>query len=117
MTKKITREFLKELDKKETFEFSPNGENLWAEEVKKYKNDIYGQILLYFARVWAKYMQKLIDDGAEISDIAETSAKECSIIDEDFRDFMFPHAFRLLEKTWRYGYKLTSYMESVTIFS
>lgn len=64
----------------------------------------YGNVVLEYARRWAKYMQKLVAEGKSINEIARQTALVCDVRGIDA--CMYTFAIEFLLRFWKYGNEL-----------
>ena len=91
----------------ETVEMEFNGEEgkeKWNQIVKINLKNSYGNGVVRYARRWAKYMQKFIDEGKTVAEIAEQTSYDADI--EGVTGFMYGCAVKALTQCWKYGDEL-----------
>ena len=66
--------------------------------------DSYGNAVYRFASEWATRMEKEIESGKKVKDIAEKISHEAD--DEGITGFMYGCAVSILSQAWKYGEEL-----------
>ena len=79
---------------------------LWNEFVESNK-DFYGRGVITYAERWANSMESLINDGANLVDIAEKTSREADT--EGITGFMYGTAVSILKKCWIFGDELNNW--------
>lgn len=76
------------------------GKKAWGKmvEAANSKNP-YSYGVMQYARRWAKYMQKFIDEGKPVDEIADKASLDCS---EGITAFMHECAVTALAQCWKY---------------
>ncbi len=75
----------------------------WKETVKNNK-DPYGKAGVDFARAWAEAMEREIDSGKKLADVAERTSHEADT--EGITGFMYGCAVSILSQVWEHGEEL-----------
>ncbi len=78
-------------------------EEAWKHQVK-INYDRYGKACIDYTRVWAELMEKRIDDGSKLEDIAKSTSHEADT--DGITGFMYGYAVSILSKFWIYGEEL-----------
>src|SRR5688500_5033018 len=78
-------------------------ENRWNEYVKA-NSDPYGGECVAYAKRWAELMEKEIDSGAKLKDIASETSHTADT--EGITGFMYGAAVSMLFESWKYGESL-----------
>lgn len=76
---------------------------LWDETVAK-NQDSYGGGAIRYTEAWADLMEKLMAEGAELSDIAEKASHDADT--EGITGFMYGCAVGILAQVWEHGEEL-----------
>jgi len=79
-------------------------EREWNLTVKANQNDSYGMGVVYYAERWAELMEKAIDDGAKLEDVADKLSHDADI--DGITGFMYGCAVSILSKCWIHGEQL-----------
>lgn len=81
--------------------YSSGGEVKWASWVKA-NTDPYGKCCVDYAAAWSELMEKKIDAGAKLEDIAEQTSYD---VNEPFgiTGFMYGCAVEMLAVAWEHG--------------
>lgn len=83
--------------------------NEWNKMEKNWSNWPSGIATLEYARHLAKYIQKLIEDGKAIDEIAEKSSRYCDVT--GIFDLQYEYAINLLIQNWKYGEELRKWYD------
>lgn len=81
-----------------------------VKDLKKYEDwknknkDVYGSCIFSYAEKWANMMEKEIEKGVELSDIAEKLSHDADT--EGITGFMYGAAVKVLSNYWIYGEEL-----------
>lgn len=76
------------------------GKNDWQITVDAQK-DFYGQGVMTFAKRWADLMEKEIESGKNLKDIADKTSRQADT--EGITGFMYGCAVGILSQTWIHG--------------
>lgn len=79
--------------------FKNEGE--WNLTVEVNKDSDYSMGVMYYAERWADLMEKAIDDGAKLEDVADKLSHEADI--DGITGFMYGCAVSILSKCWVHG--------------
>lgn len=71
---------------------------------REINNDPYGSAILRYADYWATLMEKEIDEGKSISDVAKSLSREADT--EGITGFMYGSAVGHLSYFWQHGEEL-----------
>ncbi len=66
--------------------------------------DGYGRAVLRYAEQWANAMERKIDNGEKLSDVAKQASYDADT--EGFTGFQYNMAIQFLVKCWEYGEEL-----------
>ena len=84
------------------------------EEYEKFvdinSNDFYSYGVIKYMHRWADLMEKEIDGGKKLSDIAEKTSHDADI--EGITGFMYGVAVNALSRFWEYGEELSTWHNS-----
>ena len=75
----------------------------WNEFVKN-NSDPYGGACVSYAKRWAEMMEKRINEGESINDIAQECSRKADV--EGITGFMYGAAVSMLSMCWQYGEEL-----------
>ncbi len=78
-------------------------EEAWELQVK-INDDPYGKACIDYTRVWAELMEKRIDDGSKLEDIAKSTSHEADT--DGITGFMYGCAVSILSELWIHGEQL-----------
>lgn len=74
------------------------------EDWKSKNTDAYGSGIFQYAEKWADLMEKKIDEGAEVKDIAKKSSHEADT--EGITGYMYGASVSILSQCWEHGEEL-----------
>lgn len=98
--------------KTDPFEFSSKGEMVW-EGITERNMASMGKNLVFLSYVWAKQMEKGMQDGKSVSDIANETLAEV-LSQHSNSGFSFNVSLSILTTCWKYGKQLDScYMNEI----
>lgn len=83
--------------------FIKSDPDAWDECVR-INDDPYGAAAVRYAARWANYMERLIDDGEALVDIAEQALRDADL--EGITGFMYGCAVSILSQVWQHGEQL-----------
>ena len=86
------------------FALKPNKKEEYRACVEKNSKDSYSKGVIDYAKRWACLMQKELQDGAKLVDIADRTSHEADI--EGITGFMYSAAVSSLAEFWEYGNEL-----------
>ncbi len=78
-------------------------EAAWKEGFEK-NTDSYGRGVYTYAKLWANMMEKAMEDGDKLEDVAHDLSNEADI--EGITGFMYGCAVSILSDVWKYGEQL-----------
>jgi hypothetical protein len=81
-------------------EFRLKDQDAWDKCVANNK-DPYGGRIVEYAEQWARLMQKQMDDGKKLVDVADKMAKRADY--DGITGFMYGAAVSILSKVWEHG--------------
>ena len=93
--KKEIKEKVLEIDETVEMEFKDDeSKKIWDNFVEANSKDLYGMGVIIYARRWAKYMQKIMEKGKTVIQIADKASCDCDI--EGITGFMYGCAVNVL---------------------
>ena len=83
----------------------------WDKLVASGKNYFVVINAINFARRWAKYMQKFIEEGKSVHTIASQTLKDCSVNNNGLTRELFKFVILILTDNWKYGKELRQWCD------
>jgi hypothetical protein len=84
--------------------FIKSDPDAWDECVRVNDDGGYGACAIRYAARWANLMERRIDDGEALEDIADECSRDADL--EGITGFMYGCAVGILSKVWRHGEQL-----------